>query len=209
MKKFFLLAALVAGAQAVQAQSIAAGTVSLGGGIGYSTTTNKFGVGQNSHEAKSSQFSFSPTFGYFVAENVAIGLNLEIDTVTPFHSTGSSTTPDANVSLRIGPFVQFYKMFSEQFGLTGALGAGYLKLNETGFNSGQVYTTKASGAYAQITPGIVFFPIPKFALSATIGSLGYTTLSDDNDNITNRTTTAGAQFGLDKLQLGGTYYFGR
>ncbi len=32
---------------------------------------------------------------------------------------------------------------------------------------------KGSGFYANLTPAIVFFPVPQFAMSASIGSLDY------------------------------------
>ena len=161
------------------------------------------------------QFSFSPAASYFAADNLALGVNLSYTAQTPYHiSTGSnSSSPDANTSLRVGPFVQYYKMLTEQFGFTGMLGAGYQNVDVKGDgNPGdRGYTSK--GYYAAITPGVVFFPIPKFGISASIGSLGYDHLSYDYPNapsgFESTTSTIGASFGLDKLLFGGTYYFGR
>ena len=80
MKKFFLSALLAVSVVGVRAQSIAAGTVSLGGSIGYSSNTEKSDYKSNnttySNEYTHSQFQFSPSFGYFVADNLAIGLSL-------------------------------------------------------------------------------------------------------------------------------------
>ena len=175
MKKFFLSALLAVSVIGVRAQSIAAGTVSLGGSIGYSSSTDKSDYKTNystySDEYSRSQFQFSPSVGYFLADNLAIGLSLGYtaaqDKVT--RSGPNSTSPpslDARTTLRVGPYVQYYKMLSEQFGIVGTFGVGYQNsftpsYNNNNNNPNRVVETKASGFYAAITPGIIFFPIPK------------------------------------------------
>ena len=230
MKKFFLLAALAAGTQAAQAQSIAAGTISLGGGIGYRQATNKTqsGGGNTTYSGEFTvrQFTFSPAVGYFVADNLAVGLNVgyvsqgQSYTQTP-STGGGNSDPDPTVTFRIGPYVQYYKMFSEQFGAYGTVGTGYESQTDHStsydpYGNPRTSEIKEAGYYAALTPGIVFFPIPKFALSASIGSLGYNRLKIDPPKGANvpsgyehSVSDFGLSFGLDQLQLGGTFYFGR
>ncbi|GAA3959073.1 hypothetical protein [Hymenobacter antarcticus] len=233
MKKLILLALVVASTQSIQAQSIAAGTISLGGGIGYSRSSNKVsGTSNNtaySNEGITSQFSFTPTVGYFVADNLEVGLNLGYTSYHQFYTTTKSSPVvvvaelDPTTTLRVGPFVRYYKMLTEQFGLIGTLGLGYQNQrsqnynNNNGPNSG-IYDTKASGFYAGLTPGIVFFPIPKLGLSASMGSLGYGRLKYEHPSGGNtqlfkdyesNISDFGANFGLNQLVFGGTYYFGR
>jgi len=112
-------------------------------------------------------------------------------------------------------------MISAQFGVTGTLGVGYQnrRISEysNNINNNVILEYKGSGYYAALTPGIVFFPIPKFGLSASLGSLGYSRYRYDFPTgggpapagYENTGSTFGASFGLDRLQLGGTYYFGR
>ena len=232
MKKFFLLGLLAIGAAEAQAQSIAAGTISLGGSIGYSQYTNKNSSQSSngttySSETKGGQFNLSPSVGYFVADNLAVGLSLgynsyrnSFTTYSPSSSFGLKEL-DPQTRLRVGPYVQYYKMLTEQFGIVGTLGAGYQNLrfqNYGGSNNQTIFDYKASGYYAGLTPGIVFFPIPKLGLSASIGSLGYSrynydyptgTASPVPANYESTSSDFGASFGLDQLQFGGTYYFGR
>ena len=90
MKSSFLVLALLGVTTAAKAQTspstnstsggtgaIPAGTVALGGGIGYSRQTdtqNRPGGGQS--KASRSNFEIAPAVGYFLTENLAIGLNL-------------------------------------------------------------------------------------------------------------------------------------
>jgi outer membrane protein W len=245
MKKLFILALLAATAGTSYAQGIKAGTVSLGGSIGYSqfsgentaTTSSSGGpIANTSMKSTGRQFYLSPAVSYFVADNLAVGLNLGYtngvrteDAVYTPAVTYSQHNKLTSISLWAGAFAQYYKMINAQFGLTGRLGAGYQRARET--RNGQTNdgrdifyfsgTTANSGYYADLTPGIIFFPVPKFGISATLGSvsfshygLTYSNYSDTNGNTNSQGTsndsdTFGANFGLNSFLLGGTYYFGR
>lgn len=232
MKKSLLFALLAASAQLAQAQSIPAGTVSLGGNIGYSRNTSKSSsTGSNNTtyttESSTSLFSLAPSVGYFVADNLAIGLTLSYqaysrpyNTYTPAPSIVRAQL-DPRTTFRIGAYAQYYKMLSEQFGFVGTLGGGYQTARDfTYLNTNNNYLiseSKASGYYAGLTPGIVFFPIPKLGLTASIGSLSFDHLNYDYPTNQGNTPNGyedsansfGANFGLSQLQFGGTWYFGR
>ena len=234
MKKLLILSLLVASAGATHAQSIPAGTISLGGNVGYSRSSSKTSSGSGSNsfttETTNSQFSIEPSVGYFVKDNLAIGLSLGYSAVRN-NSTYYSAVPggynqpelDPTTRFRIGAFAQYYHMLTEQFGFTGLLGAGYQSThiyNYNDFGTGRPVAVdyKGSGYYASLTPGIVFFPIPKLGLGASIGSLGYSHMSYDYPTgrgftapmgYESTTSDFGASFGLSQLLLSGTYYFGR
>ena len=149
MKKQFLLLALLGGTTtAAQAQNaIAAGTVALGGGIGYSRTTEKenfkFGSNAVTRETVISTFSFTPSVGYFVADNLALGLGIEYiaqgkpyTKLTPTPTTVPSEL-DPTTTIRVGPYVQYYKMVSDQFGVVGTLGLGFQSTREQDYGNGR------------------------------------------------------------------------
>ena len=225
MKKTLLVALFAASTQVGHAQSIAAGTVSLGGSIGYSKTTDKVTPSSTSgtNETTTSQFSFSPTVGYFVADNLEVGISLGYTAYRRPYTTNTSSANvraelDPTTTLGIGAFGRYYQMFTEQFGVTGALGVGYQSTKRNEYSGSNILEYKGSGYYANITPAIVFFPIPKLGLSASMGSLGYSQFNYDyptGPNVTapsgydSKSNTFGASFGLSQLQFGGTYYFGR
>ena len=234
MKHHFLLLALLGSTATVaQAQSaISAGTIALGGSIGYSSNNIKASgsAGNNTftEEEKASQFSLAPAVGYFIADNLAIGLSFSYQAFSngnDYYRTSSPGTNRAELDpatvIRVGPYVQYYKMLSEQFGVLGTLSGGYqatkdLRYSGSG-NNAVVQERKASGLYAGLAPGVIFFPIPKFGISAAIGGLSYDRLKYDYP--TNSGTAPSGyessasafnlRFGLDQLQFGGTYYFGR
>ena len=233
MKSSFLLLALLGAATAAEAQTaIPAGTVSLGGGIGYSRSSDKYSSTPNnttySNESSASQFSFTPAVGYFVADNLEIGLNLGYMSYRKPYNTFSPAPAmvraelDPTTTLRVGPFVRYYKMISDQFGVSGTLGAGYQSIRDYQYSgnssSNAILEYKGSGYYAGLTPAIVFFPVPQFAISASIGSLAYSRFSFDYpaspgntapSGYENTSSAFGADFGFSQLQFGGTYYFGR
>ncbi|MCB2410452.1 hypothetical protein [Hymenobacter lucidus] len=229
MKKFIWAAMLLSGSTlAAHAQTIAAGTVSLGGSVGYSSNKNTFNTTFNnvnySGEQKSSTFHITPSVGYFFADNIAAGLQLGYSA----YSTRTTQTPnngpvppelDPTTNFSAGAYVQYYKMITEQFGVVGTLNGGYQNEKDYDYinNSTQISERKGSGLYTSLTPSIVFFPIPKLGLSASVGGLGYSRMSYDYPTNSgtvpagyeNKTSSLGASFGLDQLQFGGTFYFGR
>ena len=246
MKKRILLTLLAASTQSVHAQSIAAGTISLGGSIGYNqysgSSSNQFANSNlpgysTATETDGKQLYLYPAASYFVADNLAIGLVLGYSNgrrtdkaaSTP-NTQGSRFDRTTTISLRAGAFAQYYKMLTVQFGITGRLGAGYQRIKDdrdgNSFQNGIpnysfTSATTNSGYYVDLTPGLVFFPVPKFGISASIGALSFNnykltnaTYNDTNGNTSsigaeNKGSSFTANFGLDSFLLGGTYYFGR
>ena len=226
MKSLFLLPALLLGAApAALAQSaIPAGTISLGGSIGYSRNSAEQAYTGNGNTQSltnaESEFRLTPSVGYFVADDLAIGLDLQYRAIgqsTKYkgaNTPSNPTDPDPATELRVGPYVQRYKMLTDQFGILGTLGAGYYHAREEDFsNSGNSTETKAKGFYTSLTPGIIYFPVPRFGISASMGNLGYTQATLETSNMPSNTTftisSLEANFGLDQLNFGGTYFFGR
>jgi hypothetical protein len=239
MKKLFFLA-LLASAGTSYAQGIKAGTVSLGGNVGYYQSSNTQNSAFNSvvypgqinysssSKSVNRQFTLAPSVGYFVADNFAIGATLEY---TSQKQTASSSSTggvvgvgsitldvDPSTTLRLGLYAQYYKMLGEQFGLVGTLNGGYQTSTSYSLNSLGVAELNGKGYYTGVTPGIVFFPIPKLGISASVGGLSFNHYSYDYPKVAgntlpssyeNETNTFGANFGLSQLLFGGTYYFGR
>jgi hypothetical protein len=217
----------VSHAQAV----IKAGTVQLGGSIGYSqqSTDGPYALYTGSGYLTTTQyvktkfFGVSPSVSYFVADNLAIGLNGVYNRTTNAYSYSSNYgagSEQKSSQYTIGGFAQYYKMFTEQFGIVGTLGAGYFRGN-TELMSFFSNASSSKGFTTSLTPSIVFFPIPQFALGASIGNLGYirskntvpaanigsnpSTMAED----TYTSSSFGANFGLNQLTFSGAYFFGR
>ncbi|HET9504883.1 MAG TPA: hypothetical protein VFO93_15170 [Hymenobacter sp.] len=224
MKKSFSIFLLCATASIAHAQSpIKAGTVALGGSINYSHSSDEvnsntgYRNGSYSSSYSNNILSLSPEASYFVADNISIGLSLNYSIQEISFSSspnfGGTSYRDAT-SFRIGPFVRYYKMLTDQFGFTGTLGAGYEHDKQPGQTNNSV-ALKSNGFYAALTPGFIFLPIPKLGIGASVGGLGYTRLnvepetSTTNGSYTQTNSTFGASFGLAQLTFSGTYFFGR
>lgn len=228
MKKSFSIFFLCATASIAHAQSpIKAGTVALGGSINYSHSGNEvssntgYRNGSYSSSTSNNTLSLSPEASYFVVDNLSVGLSLNYSiqelsfSSSPNSSSGNNYRGDAT-SFRVGPFVRYYKMLTDQFGFTGTLGAGYEHDKQPGQTNNSV-ALKANGFYTALTPGVIFLPIPKLGIGASIGGLGYTRLdvkpetstTNTNSSYTQTDSTFGASFGLAQLTFSGTYFFGR
>lgn len=217
MKKLLSLVALCALAQTSYAQTaINAGTLQVGGGINYTTSnediTIKIGSISNTNKYTVNSLTLTPSVGLFVANNLALGVNFSYTAANNYSNSGVTTTQTPTTQLRVGPYVQYYKMVTEQFGFVGTLGGGYERDYQPGIGAQGINIT-TDGSYVGLTPGIVFFPIPKLSVGASIGSLAYTHLKVKPDKASgdydDTISTFGAGFGLSQLLFSGTYYFGR
>ena len=213
-------------AQLGHAQSaIKAGTVALSGSINFTqnkeeTTSSSYGYGGGNYTYTFTNkvFNFNPGISYFVADNLAVGLDATWgiqESSQKSSNSSSSISYRTSTSLRVGPFARYYYMLTDQFGFTGTLGAGYARDSQpVSIGSGNSYDLKATGFYAGLTPGLIFLPIPRLGLGASIGGLSYNRLSvkPDGGNFNSGDdiiSTFGASFGLAQLTFSGTYFFGR
>ncbi len=180
MKKLFALALLGLTSSFAHAQTtpLTKGRGLLSGSIGY--RSDKYSGGQSRDI-----FNFTPTVGYFVADNLALGLNGDLQL-----QGGNAYGPN---SFSLGPFARYYRFVggSDKFALYGQGSVGY-----------RHYSGGSDLGYVGITPGLAFFPIPRFGLEASLRGLSYS--SNFND-----THSFDFGFGLQNIQFGAAYYFGK
>ncbi|SNC77150.1 hypothetical protein SAMN06265337_3727 [Hymenobacter gelipurpurascens] len=232
MKKLvvtFLSLRVIVHACDAQAQ-IPTGTKLLGGSFSYnsnklSTTDPNFPASQQTYESKTRNFNINPSAGIFVANNLAAG-------ITAGFSSSKSTYPyyDGNSldkftqvgranTVYAAPFLRYYYLPTEAFGLYGQLSAGYShEWNTTDFSSANRLSTKNTGysVYTYLTPALVFFPVAKLGLELTFGGIGYNRSTANNDNSPSTQpgrketrSSFGANFSFNNLALGASYYLGR
>jgi hypothetical protein len=228
MKHFLLPAALLLAAATAQAQT-APGTWLLSGTIGYNSTKSETPATQYApvYRVETKQFSFGPRVGYFVANNLAVGLqaNVELtDNQQPYsysfypgqYQLGTET--QRNSYFQAGPFVRYYLMVGEKAGFYGHLAGGYAKSKSTSKRDDPANTGsnnyEAQGGFADLTPGFVFFPTDKFGLELTLGNLGYSSTKGKQTDPApsnapeTRNTSLQARFGLTQLMLGASFHLG-
>ena len=169
-----------------------AGTLFVGGGLGFSSSSSKItaksgGTTVDVDGPKGSEFSILPGVGYFVADKLAIGLDLSF-------ATGSLKETEANgdyeksTSTTIGftPYARKYFMVADNFGFTGTLGVGVaFGSSKEEVRAGSTTVTndgpKVTALEIGVTPGLVFFPTNKVGLEANFGFVGFSSRTSKAD----------------------------
>ncbi|WP_343307530.1 hypothetical protein AAHN97_10365 [Chitinophaga niabensis] len=178
MKKLYgtmFVAALFSSAT-VFAQDVPAKKFFLGGTAGFSTVKNQsvyntspVGTPPNfvvSGGSRSSQFNIAPEFGYYIKENVALGIKLG------YSHTGGENLQSSN-SYVAAPFVRFnVPIGKSRFSVYNDLGlsAGYSQTNEH-LADGQPADAKILNLGAFYEPGLQFRLKNNINLLATLGNL--------------------------------------
>jgi outer membrane protein len=99
---FLLLSALVISSVSAQTSH---GNMMVGGALSFSTTSY-----QGNSDLGNSSTTFSPGFGYFVIDNLAVGANIGFSGST--NDTGGTKTE--RTSFSFGPFARYYKFTSNE-----------------------------------------------------------------------------------------------
>lgn len=175
-KSLLVLSAFLMTATFAAAQT-SPGNLMFGGGINISSVSQQSDV-----DAANSSFSFSPSAGYFVAENFAVGLGFTIAT----EKSGPDNARIKESSFGIGPFARYYFFTSnEQFALYGQAGLS-LASGKIKYSGGTVDNT-ASTTFS-VFPGAAYFFNEHWALELAITGFVISShdpdTSKDNDKIT-------------------------
>ena len=190
---------------------ISSGTVLVGGSVGGSISSGSSAT--NKQEFKNTTFSFSPTAGFFIANNLAVGLNSGV--YWQKQKTQSEITSKYS-SYNFGPFVRYYKFLGEKTALFGNATVGFAKSNSKLRNNDNEFVTveKTNNFGASITPGLTYFATSKVGLEITLGSISY--FKNSNEYNSEETPAdkrndsgVGANFGLNNAALGIKFYLAR
>lgn len=195
MKKFYLtLAAVAALTFASQAQT-EKGKFIVGGGLGFDTESVK------DADDKTTSFNIMPSAGYFVSDNIAVGLGLGYQWNKVEDGTDEATTG----VFAVAPFGRWYsangpvRFFGQ---LSVPMGWGNLK--ENGDKVGNV-----SSYGVELAPGIAYFPTSKIGLEFKVRGLYYN--SRTSDPVSDLPKTTVNTFGLNANSLAPTvgvqFYF--
>ena len=198
MKKLLFMAAVaVFGFTTINAQEKTT-TGGFSNGDLYVSGTVGFGS-EKEGDVKDNTFNFSPKVGYFVTENIAVGVALGLTTTK--NETPNVEDFKTNM-LEIGVFGRYYITPAKQFSIFGELGANFENSKmEQGSNE-----LKNDGFNFGIAPGISYFVSDCLSLEASFGVLNYSTNEDDIDGAE---STDSFNFGLNlsDINFGITYKF--
>lgn len=169
----------------------------LGGGFNISTESR-----QSNDDYENSQIAFMPSFGYFVADNFAVGANFSISSRT----NDNGATKTITTELGVGPFARYYKFTSnDHFAFFG-------EVNVLFYSGKQDFTPGGESKYgyvlARVSPGFAYFFNNHWALDLSFAGLQYESYDPDKDADDDKINSF--YFGVNSLNptFGVRYHFG-
>jgi outer membrane protein len=212
MKKLLIFASVLLFSLPLWSQH-SQGSFLIEGGLNFFQSTSETIDGSITESGpKESGFTFSPSLGYFITDNLAAGIGFSYSSSTTDNikdelSDGLQSFPYTeeitSSTIAIGPFVRYYLMPFERSGLfleaSFAYGFGDgsdelsfenpVPISQTEtisrYETTQEFTVFSTG----LTPGLIFYISPSIALQATFGFIGYSSFSQENfDSLLDETT---------------------
>lgn len=181
MKKILLVFLLaVAGVCTTYAQT-EKGTTHLGLNLSYSsdkTESNTFNASDNSYdlyESKVNSFSLGPSFSYFIADKLEMGVGVGYTNSTQKSEGRSISNHELKQHLYFASaFLRKHIMFSSQFGLRTGPYVSYNYLSSKSIYEDQADQKQNINAYtAGVNLGVEYFPIKKLGIAANLVDLSY------------------------------------
>jgi len=174
MKKIILTIVALSAFSFANAQNKKESKLGFAEGDVFVSGTLTFGSDSKVTNYKQDNFVFAPSLGYFVTDNIALGINLNVGSgsVQATSSSGTSKTS----TFAAGLAGRYYFTPASQFTLFGELGVAY----------GGVKSTPAIGTAQKVnsfgvafTPGLNYFVSKNFSLETKIAVLSYVSAKGD------------------------------
>jgi hypothetical protein len=226
MKKSFFILFAVCFMQTAYSQT-EKGKMFIGGQFSLGGSTNSGLDSLTTNNSNVVTFSISPNLGYFIKDNLAIGVSLNLGNTGETQNYQNSqnippykTTYNYNyTSYGIGLFVrQYYNITGNfRFYLNGGINYSYqtTKLTNTYTdpyaNDPTIQENHANNFSINITPGLVYFITPKIGIQTTFGGLNYSYSISTIPNVSYDNHSYSSNYGLNlnisSFALGLNYYF--
>ena len=180
---------------------IAKGTTYISGQVGYE------GVKDNNFDRSEDTFKIIPTVGYFVSNDVAVGLGVGYATTADKYTNAlDQKVKNSTSAFVVEPFVRKYWNLGEKLYIFGQLSVpmswGNDKLEVA---SEEVAKAKFSSYGVVIKPGLDYVINKRWSVEATIGKFGYESASyKDAESVENY----GFGLNLNNVGFGVKYFFG-
>jgi hypothetical protein len=169
----------------------------INGSVGFNTSKSENSPSSfSATNQKSNSFTFAPSYGYFVANNLAIGLGFGYtqnkNTANSFDVSPSNIVYYKQTAKQhiysVSPFVRKYIDVADKFKFFGQVngGMGFGKV-ETKVEYSSASTTTVQGTYkftsynAAISPGFAFFPSKKWAIEFSFPLLNYNKINPNDE----------------------------
>jgi len=199
MKKVLIIAAIAGTALTTNAQ-FTKGDKFTSSSLGYSSST----MG----DWKSSSFSLAPSVGYFVSDNLSIGVGIGI---------GSNSSEDLNPannkvekyedvsSFSFGAHANYFFTPAEKFSFFANIGFDYTSKNNK-IATDLMPKATYSGFGLSVVPSVSYFLNNRLAMQASYGSVGYNTMKSDAAGAKSE-NNLGVNLDMSSIGFGLTYKF--
>jgi hypothetical protein len=200
----------------------------VGGTIHYNTSNSTSNtVGVYSQEFTTSKFQIQPSIGFFINDLVVVGLqaNYQRDYILDERQSNSTSTDPSlqlnetelkAISWSVGPFLRYHLPLKENIFLFAHAGSGIGNRKQESYRTfsmvsegeiedlGNYYSTNNRPlVFANLKPGIIFFPVSKLGLEVSLGEIGYYTYGEGlEDKFT-------ASLGFSSLHVGASLLIGK
>lgn len=168
----------------------------INGNLGLSTERQTDSNGDLSYKYFS--FNVGPTAGYFIQDNLALGVGAGYSYSKNEYVLSSSENTSNSGGMSF--FARKYFPITENLALTvtGYVNGGFSKFDN------QTQESKGFNVGASVSPSLVFLLNPNWSLDLSLGGFGYSF----NRNTTTETSTNRFGLNLGSIGLGWTYYLG-
>ena len=171
---------------------VSEGSIFLGGSFSY--TSEKEPANQSFPESKTIGFNSSPSFGYFLSDNFAIGIGANFRSQVTEQDAFERTF----TSINLGPFVRYYLPTSgDKFFFMAQSGINFGRAKTEILNPQTTSVSKTSTFNFYISPGFSYFFSDKWALDFQLAGISYNSFdpntSGDSKNDKSTTFVFGAE----------------
>ncbi|MFM7728908.1 MAG: outer membrane beta-barrel protein, partial [Flavobacteriales bacterium] len=186
----------------------------IAGNAGYSSSTTDV---SGDTDPKVSGGSFGPQYGYWVNDNIAVGIGLSYSSSTAENGTEGGALDYKTKEMTgfsVSPFVRYYKKM-DKFALYGELniGIGSGKTSWSDVTAGsspvEVPDAETKSFSLNVGPGVQYWFSDNWSMNTTIGLLSYGTDTQVGQDGADDVVTSDLNFGLDmtSLNFGLNYHF--
>jgi len=211
--------------------SLSKGKILVGGQLSFGGSDNSTLDTLQKYDLKNSSFQFNPNFGYFIKDNLAVGLSMNLGYSTSsqtyensYNNTITKTTSTTNgLSYGFGVFARQYLKIADKFMFyINESVSLILSNNETkrtnsdaGYNFSSNYPAteenKKNDINLSVTPGLIYFLTPKLGLQTSFGNIYFNKSNSTDKNLNfdnhNNSSNYGINLNSSTFYLGLNYYF--
>ncbi|MBA3901179.1 MAG: outer membrane beta-barrel protein [Bacteroidetes bacterium] len=198
---------------------ISKGSKLIGGSLNFYSSDNIQGHALEKSSSNSQNFNSQVFGGYFIKDNLAIGLGAGYGLQKSSNEANNHTSVNTSNRISFMPFTRYYKMVNDNFGIFAQAQLGFIAgSSKSQQDSPGVHNLNPQSKFTTlnltVSPGVCYFLTNKFSLEGSFGGIGYNTTNTKTSGEFNSKSTSTSNdvffnFNFSGIGLGLVYYWGR